>query len=152
MGSLVAGQDARVAAAIVGNRGAVVLSHYVGVKVHEALPGNTRGNRAHSVRRMADRAGKTILRDVVAVLEKTGVCNHIAQAVALGAHAIRPIEAEVWIRKRVGNQSSGRGRLAKLIVVFEDVGIHRTVRTVRPGDGPAKYCINREDIAVRRAV
>ena len=132
MGGLVAGQNTSIAAAVVGNWCAVVLTYNVGIKVHQALARNTRGNRSHAVRRVADRTREAVLRYVVTVLEEGGITYHVAQVVALGAHAIGSVEAEVRIRKSVGNQSAGRRCLAELIIVLKDVRVHRTVRTIRP--------------------
>lgn len=127
-----AGQNATITAAIVGNGSAVVLSDNVGVEVYEAFARNSRGDRTHSVRRVADRTGEAILRNVIAVLEEAGVSHHIAQIMALRAHPIGSVKSKVWIRKRVGDQCAGSGGLTELIVVLKNMRVDRTVRTVRP--------------------
>ena len=43
MGTLVAGQGTGVAAAVIGNWGAVVLSHYVDIEIHQPLARDIRG-------------------------------------------------------------------------------------------------------------
>ena len=139
MGGLVAGQGASIAAAVIGNRCAVVLPHNVDVEIHQALARDSWGNRTHAVRRVADRTGEAILRYVVAVLREAGISHDFAQIVTLGAHAIGSIEAEVWIGKRVRHQSSRSRGLAELIIVLEDVRVDRAVGTIRPE--PAEFAI-----------
>ena len=131
MGGLVAGQSAGIAAAVVRDRSAVVLPHHVNVKIHQAFARNPRSYRTHAVRSMAHGTGEAILRHVVAVFRKTGVSLNFVQIMTLGAHAIRPVEAYVWIGKQVRDLSAGHGGLAELIVVLEDMRVDRTVRTVR---------------------
>ena len=133
VGHQVAGQSAGVAAAIIGDGSAIILSHNVGIEIDQPLARYSRRNRSHAVRGMAGRTGESILRYVVTVPLETGIRYHVGQIVTLGAHAIRSIETEVGIRKSVGDQSAWRRRLAELIIVLEDVRVHRTVRTVRPG-------------------
>src|ERR1039458_5498180 len=98
MGGLVAGQNAGVARAVIGNRNAIVLAHYVGVKIHQSFARNVRRNRAHAVCSMTDRTGEPVLRYVIAVLQEAGVADHVAQIMTLGAHAIGSVEAEIRIR------------------------------------------------------
>src|SRR5271169_2633002 len=121
MGGLVAGQSAGVAAAVVRDRSAVVLPDHVNVKIHQAFARNPRSYRTHSVRSMADGTGKAILRHVVAVLRKAGVSLNFVQIMTFGAHAVRPVEAYVWIGQKVRDLSAGHSGFAELIVVFEDV-------------------------------
>src|ERR1700722_7742030 len=82
---------------------------------------------------MAGRTREPVLRYVVAVLLETSIRYHVSQIMTLGAHAIRSIETEIGIWKSVGDQSARRRGLAELIIVLEDMRVHRTVRTVRPG-------------------
>ena len=134
-----AGQGAGVAAAVIGNWGAVVLPHHVDVKIHQALARDSRSDRTHAVRCVANRAGEAILRYMVAVLGETGIRHDFAQVVTFGAHAVGSTEAEVWVGEGVRNQSSWSCGLAKLIIVLKDVRVNRTVRTVRPE--PAEFTI-----------
>src|SRR5580700_4612859 len=92
---LMTGQGAGIAAAVVRDGSSIVFTHHVGVKVHQAFAGNARGNRPHAMRGMTNRTGESILRNVVAMLQETGVRHHIAQTVTLGAHAVRPVQTEV---------------------------------------------------------
>ena len=133
MRGLVAGQSASVAAAVVGDWCAVVLPHHVNVKIHQAFARNPRTHRTHAVRSMADGTGEAILRHVVAVLRKTGVSLNFVQIMTFGAHAVRPVEAYVWIGKQVRDLSAGHGGLAELIVVLEDVRVDGTVGAIRSG-------------------
>ena len=126
-----AGQSAGVAAAVVGDRSAVVLRHHVNIKIHQAFARNSRGYRTHAVRSMADGTGEAVLRHVVAVLRKAGVSLDFVQIMTFGAHAVRAVEAYVWIGKQVRDLSARHSGLAELIVVLEDMRVDRTVRTVR---------------------
>src|SRR5579863_2078595 len=85
------------------------------------------------MRGMAGRAGKTVLRYVVAVPGEAGVSYDAAETMTLGTHPIRPVEAEIRIRKQVRDHSAGHRSLAELVIVLEDVRVDRPVRTVRPG-------------------
>ncbi len=84
------------------------------------------------MRDVTDRAGKAHLRYVAAVLGEAGICQDFAQVMTLGAHAIRPVEAEVWTGKEIRDRSARDGGLAELIVVLEDVRVSRTVRAIGP--------------------
>ena len=132
MRDFMAGECASVAAAVIGNWSAIVLPHHIDVKIYQPFARDTRRNRAHPVRRVADRTGEPILRYVIAMLQEAGVAYHVAQVMALRAHAVRSVQAEVWIRKCIGDQASRRRGLAELVIVLEDVRVHRTVRAVRP--------------------
>lgn len=121
--SLVAGQYAGITAAVVRDRSTVIPAYYVRIEIHEPFAGDTGRNRTHTMRGMADRAGESVLRDVIAMLQETGVGYHFAQTVTLGAHAIRSAEAEVRIREKIRDQSSRGCGLTELIVVLEDVGV-----------------------------
>ncbi len=121
MVGLVAGQNASVAGAIVGNRRAIVLPDDIRVKVHQTFAGDIWRDRTHAVGGVAGGTGKTILRDVVAVSGEAGVGHDVAQTMALGAHPIGPGKAEVGIRKQVRDHCSGRRRLAELVVVLKNV-------------------------------
>lgn len=72
----VTGQAARISGPLVGNWGSAVRSNDICVEVHHALPGNQRTLRTHSVCRVADGAGKTIV-DMASVSAKTGVADNI---------------------------------------------------------------------------
>lgn len=119
--NFMAGQDTAVIRAVIRNCSAIVLSYDVGVEVHQALARDTWRNRSHAVRRMADRTGETLLRNVIAVLQEAGIANHVGEVMAFGAHSIRATEGQVRVRKKVCDQSPRRRRLAELIIVFEDV-------------------------------
>ena len=130
VGNLVAGQSASVATPVIGNRGAIVLSHYIDVEIHQALARHPRGHRTHAVRGMAGRTGEAILRYVVTVMGEARVTDDIAQVMALGAYAVRSVETEIGIGKQICDLSTGCRGLAELIVMLEDVRVDRTVRAV----------------------
>ena len=55
------------------------------IEVYKALAGNSARLRAHSVGRMASRAGEAILSYVAGVFAEAGVIHDLIEVVALGA-------------------------------------------------------------------
>src|SRR5580700_7841158 len=139
MSSLVTCQGASVAGAVIGNGSAIVLTHHVDIKIHQTLARYARRHRAHAMSRVASGTGKTILRNVVAVMREAEIIHHIAQVMAFGTHSIGPLKAEVGIRERVRNRAAGSCSLAELVIVLENVRVHRAMSTIWPE--PAKLAI-----------
>ena len=127
-----AGQGASVAGTVIGNGRPIVLADHVDIKIHQTLAGYSRRNRTHAMRCVARGTGETILRNVIPVMSEAEIIHHIAQVMAFGTHSIGSVEAQVGIRKRVGDLAAGCRSLAELVIVLEDVRVHRAVRTVRP--------------------
>src|SRR5271165_1920734 len=133
------GEGAVAGAAIVGNRQPVVGPDYVDIEVHQALSSDVGRIGAHAVGGVADGTGKSVLRNVRVVLDPAGVGQYLRQIVALGAHGIRAIHAEVGIGKSIGDESPGNRRLTELVVTFQDVEIGRSVGTV--GTVSSKFAV-----------
>lgn len=125
------GQGAGVAGAVIGNRRAIVLTHHVDVKIHQTLAGYPRRNRAHAMSCVARGTREAVLRNVISVMSETEIIHHIAQVMAFGTHSIGSVEAEVGIWKRIRHRAARSCSLAELVVVLENVRIHRTMRAVR---------------------
>src|ERR1051326_1454677 len=130
MWRIVAGQSAGVAAAVVSDRRTVVLSHHVDIEIDQSFSRYVRGYRAHAMGIVASRAGETVLPNMQAVLGKAGVSQHLAQVMTLRAHAVRSGEAHIRIREKIGDSTARCSCLAELIIVLEDVGVDRTMRTI----------------------
>src|SRR5579864_6079944 len=81
--------------------------------------------------RVAGGTREAVLRNVIAVMSETEIIHHIAQVMAFGTHSIGSVEAEVGIWKRIRHRAARSCSLAELVVVLEDVRIHRAVRTIR---------------------
>ena len=91
------------------------------------------------MRGMTHRATEAILGHMTKVLGEAGVGQHLHQVVTLRTHPIGPVYAQVRIGKRIRDRPSRRQRLAKLVIAFQKVGIHRTMRSV--GTAPSELPI-----------
>ena len=74
---VVACQRAGVRSAIVGNWRSLILADNPDIKINQPLPGNAGSNGSHPMSRVAGRAGKTIARNVAAVLRPTRVGHDV---------------------------------------------------------------------------
>ena len=118
----VAHQHAGIGAAVVGDGGAAVGSHHVGVEVDEPLAGDGSAGCAHAVRGVAGGATEAGV-DVVAVLDPACVLHDlIGQVVAFATERVGPNDTEVGIGKQVGDQSAGSWGLAELVIPLQNVG------------------------------
>ena len=126
MGVIVANQAAGVGGAVVRDGGAAVGGDDVGIKIHQALAGNSPRLRAHAVARVAYRAREAILPNVAGVLAEAGVIHDLIQVMALGAQSIgaaadATLGAQVRVRKQVGNELTRDWRLAELIPALQNM-------------------------------
>jgi len=80
----VAGEAARIRGAAVSNRRAPVGSDNIHVEIHYPLAGNTSDLASYTVRRVAGRAGESVVQ-VAAMLAKAGVGKNRGQIMALRA-------------------------------------------------------------------
>src|SRR5208282_1503526 len=87
---------------------------------------------------MADRTAEAIV-DMPSMLGKTGVGQDLRQIMAFRAHRVGAIDAEIRIRKQVGNQLARHDGLGKFVPPFQDMRKSRSMRAVR--SGPAKFAI-----------
>ena len=129
MRCVVTGQRTGVGGPVVGD-GHSIRGDHVDVKIHQPLAADIRVGACHAVRRVTYRTGEAGV-DMVLVLGEAGVRHDIAQAVALAAHRIRPIHAEIGVWKQIGYQLAGQRRLAELVSTFQNVGPFGSMRTVR---------------------
>lgn len=131
MGMLVADQCACVCSVIVGNWIRSIHSHNIGIKVDQPLPGNAGVDPSHAVGGVAGRARKAII-DMPGMLGETRVAYHAIQIVALRAHCVGAIHAEVRSRKQVADQCAGCGSAADFVASLEDMCPSRSMRAIGP--------------------
>src|SRR5208283_2953619 len=103
---LMAGQRAGVASAIVGNRQAAVGTHHVDVEIYQPLARDVGRRRAYAVSSVTDGAREAVPSNVIVVIAPTGIGEDLRQVVALGAHGVRAVYAQVRIGEGVGDQPS----------------------------------------------
>ena len=111
MHGIVTGQRARVGSLVVGDRGAGIRSHDVGVEADQPLARGIRNAIPDAVPRVAGGATESCI-DVLGVFRKTRILQHTGEIVALPAQRIGTIHAEIWIGKQVGDWLPRRDRLA----------------------------------------
>lgn len=83
------------------------------------------------MRRVAHRAGESVLRNMPTMLRPTRIRQNIVQVVALRAHRIRPLRTGIRIRISIRHRSARRRGLAELVIPFQNVGVARPMRPVR---------------------
>src|SRR5580658_1768808 len=97
--SAVAGQRAGICGAVVGNGRGPILGNDADIKIHQPLAADIWVDASYAVRgvtyRTAEAGG-----DMALVLAEAGVRHDVAQVVALAAHCVRPVHAEVGISKQ----------------------------------------------------
>ena len=109
------------------------MPHDIDVKIHQPFARYTWNYRTHAVCGMASRAGEAILRHVIAVVGEARITHDVGQIMALGAHAIRSVDAEIGLRIQVDSDQRTwtSGRLAVFIIVFQQVPPLRAMRSIR---------------------
>ena len=130
MRGIVTGQRAGVRSLVVGDRDSCIRSHDVRIEADQSLACRIGAAIPSSVPGVAGRATEPRL-DVLGMLRKTRILQHIGKVVALRAHRIRTIRAEIRIRKQVGDRLPGRHRLAQFITPLQNVSPLRSVRPRR---------------------
>lgn len=128
---IVARQAAGIAGLRIRNRIRSARRNYVDVEIDEPRPGNGSAGAPHSMRGVADRAGKAVVYHMAAVLTETCVRRDLIQVVAFAAKRVRSVYAEVRIGKEIRDQLTGRWCLAELIPALQNMRPLGTVRTVR---------------------
>src|SRR5579883_1269475 len=108
---IVAGQRASVCGMVIRNGRAVILADYVHIEINQPFAGYAGVHRSHTVRRVAHRAGESVVGNVPPVLRPTRVGNNVVQVVALRAHGVRSQRAQVWRRERVRDRPARHARL-----------------------------------------
>lgn len=139
VGRIMAHQHTSVGGAAIGNRGSLILAHYVDVKIDEPFAGYVCADRTHSMGCVTNRARESVLGDMQAVLGPAGVGQNVGQIMTLGAHCVWTLLAQVRCRKQIGDRSPGRGSLAKLVIAFQDVRVDRAMRPI--GTSTAKFAV-----------
>jgi len=84
MRGIVTGQRASIGSLVVGDRGAAIWSHHVGVEADQPLARGIRNATPDPVPRVAGRATESCI-DVLGMLRKTRILQHIGKIVALPA-------------------------------------------------------------------
>ena len=126
MGGIVANQAAGIRRTVVGNGSPAVGSDDPDIKIHQAFARNGARLCAHTVARMADRAGESVLLNVAGVFAETGVIHNLRKVVALGTQRVGAATgAALGVEARIGEQIRNRlarnRRLTELIPAFQNV-------------------------------
>ena len=128
----VAHQGATVRPAVVRDGHAAVRSYDFQVKIDQPLARDVPAARSHAVRAVARRAGEAGV-DVARVLAPTRILDDVVrQIMALAAHRIGAIDAEIRRRVEIRNPLPGTRRLAEFIAALQEMvplGSMRPVRT-----------------------
>lgn len=121
MSDPVAGQRAAVRGAVIGDGQRAVGCDHVDIEIDQPLATDRSACGSHAVRSMAGGAAETGV-DVIIMVVPAGVLHDLVlQIMALAAKRIRPVYAQVGIRKQVRDELTGHGGLAELIAAFENV-------------------------------
>ncbi len=135
---VVASEAARICGTRIRNRTCSVWRDYVDVKIDEPFPGNVRIAATHSVGGMTRGTREAVI-DVPGVLGEARVCDDLVQIVALRAHRVGTVHAEIGAGIEIGDKQPAGGSLAELITAFKKVCPLGTVRSVR--STAAKFAI-----------
>ena len=103
----------------------------VDIKVDEPLSGDGGVIPAHAVSGVTDRTREAVV-DVPGVLGEASVGEDLRQIVALRAHRVGTIHAEIGARIEIGDKQPGARSLAELITAFKQVCPLGSMRTIRP--------------------
>ena len=133
MRDIMTDEGAGIRPRIVRNRHGLVRSHHANIKVNQTVAGNISIQRADAMCRVADRAGEPVLRNMVAMLSPARGRKNNAQIVALRAHGVGTLRAQIRRWKSVRDNSAGCGSLAHHIIPFQNVRVDGAMRARRPG-------------------
>ena len=114
---IVTGQRAGVGSTRVGDWVYAIRGDDVEVKVDKPLSRNRPAKVAHSMSRVASGAGKTVI-DVARMLAERRISHDLIHVVALPAEGVRPIDGQIRIGKKIGDQLAGQRSLAELITAL----------------------------------
>lgn len=128
---IVASQAAGIASLRIRDRIRAVRRNHIDIEIHEPHSGNGAAGAPHSVRGVANRAGKAIVNHMAGMLTETCIRRNLTQVVTFAAKRVRSVYAEVWVRKEIGDQLTGRRCLAELVTALQNVRPLRTVWAVR---------------------
>ncbi len=131
MRGTVAGQNAGVGGVVVGDGRGSVLADDVDVEIDESLAGDVGIRASDAVGGVTNRTSETGV-DVAGVLRELGIGEE-TQVMALTAHCIGAVHAEVGIAIEVGDELSGGDGLVEFVAALEDVSPLGSVWTVRSG-------------------
>lgn len=157
MRRVVTRQRTSVSRSIVGYRHQLIWGDNVYVEVDESLSRNRWAGRTHTMRRVAYGARKPFRGDMKIMLRPTsrparrpGSCrvrDNNAQVVALRAHRVRALVAQIWRGVSIRDSSTGGGSLRELIIALQNMWVNRTVRSIRTR--AAEFAIIVATVAVR---
>lgn len=139
-----AGEHAGVGGVVVGDGLRSILADHVDIEIDEALSAEVGIRASDAVGAVTDRASEAGVH-VASVLRELGVGEE-TQVVALAAHSVRTVHAEVGIAVEVGDELTGRDSLTEFVAAFENVSPLRSVRAVR--SGAAEFAIVVSIVAV----
>src|SRR5205807_3208767 len=100
---VVARERASVRALVVTHRRTRIRRHHIRVEADQTLPGCVRTAVAHAMPRMAGRTAKSRI-DVLRMFREAGILHDIRQIVALRAHRVRTVHAEIRVRKHISDR------------------------------------------------
>jgi len=86
--------------------------------------------RAHAVRYMTGGTREAII-NMTGVVAEAGICENLRQVVALAAHGVGAIDAQIGTGIQIRQKPTWGCRLAKFVAAFQNVTESRSVRTVR---------------------
>jgi len=125
------GQTARIYSLHVGNRDFAIRSNHIKIEIHHPLSRNRCHLGTHSVCRVANRAGKSVV-DVASVLAEASIAHDAGQVVTLGAKGIVASRSQIGREIQVHDRLTRGVRLAHIIAALQDMYVLRAVRAVRP--------------------
>ena len=119
MGVVMACETARICGAGIGNS-CSVRGHEVDIKIDESFPGDGCVGAIHSVGSMTSGAREAVI-DMTGVLGEARIRDDLVQIVALRAHRVRTVHAEVGTRIEIGDQQPGARSLAEIVAALQNV-------------------------------
>ena len=127
----VADQRACIGGAVVGDGHASVRSHNLQVEIDQPLAGDVSAPRSHAVRGMTGGTSEAGV-DVAGVLSPTRILDDLVrQIMALAAHRIGAIDAEIGRGIEVRNALPGARRLTEFVAALQQMVPFRPVWSAR---------------------
>ncbi len=117
---IVAGESAGIGRVRIRDRRCAIRSDDVGVEIDEALAGDGSAGASHAVSGVASGARETIV-EMTGMLGEAGIRHDLSEAVALPAESVRPVDAEIRVGEKIGDQLAGCRGLAEFVTALEDV-------------------------------